>query len=64
MMVDYTPEALVDLAVIWDWNARTYGKAHADGFIEFLRRETDRLETGIRSWPHRAHGFHITLSDD
>lgn len=45
MIVDYTPEALVDLDVIWDWNARTYGKVHADGYIEFLRRETDHLDT-------------------
>jgi plasmid stabilization system protein ParE len=45
MIVDYTPEALVDLDVIWDWNAQTYGNVHADAYIEFLRKETDRLDT-------------------
>jgi plasmid stabilization system protein ParE len=45
MIVDYTPEALIDLNVIWDWNAQKYGNVHADAYIEFLRRETDRLDT-------------------
>jgi plasmid stabilization system protein ParE len=45
MIVDYTPEALADLDVMWDWNARKYGNIHADGYSEFLRRETDRLNT-------------------
>ena len=45
MTVDYTPEALIDLNLIWDWNARKYGNVHGDAYIDFLRRETDRLDT-------------------
>jgi len=45
MTLDYTPEALIDLNVIWDWNAQQYGNVHADAYIEFLRRQTDRLDT-------------------
>jgi plasmid stabilization system protein ParE len=45
MTVDYTPEALIDLNAIWDGNAQKYGSVHADAYIEFLRRETDRLDT-------------------
>jgi plasmid stabilization system protein ParE len=45
MIVDYTPEALVDLDVIWDWNARKHGNVHADAYVEFLRSETDRLDS-------------------
>jgi plasmid stabilization system protein ParE len=45
MIVEYTPEALSDLDVIWDWNAQKYGNVRADAYIEFLRRETDHLAT-------------------
>ena len=43
MIVDYTPEALSNLDEIWNWNAEQYGRVHADSYIEFLRKRTDRL---------------------
>ena len=45
MIVDYTPEALANLIEIWDWNAEQYGWVHADSYVEFLRKRTDRLST-------------------
>ena len=55
MIVDYIPEALIDLNGIWDWNAQEYGNAHADAYIEFLRRETDPSDSPQRSM-HRLRG--------
>jgi plasmid stabilization system protein ParE len=49
MIVDYTPEALANLDEIWDWNAGQYGRGHADSYIEFLRKRTDRLSTDYAS---------------
>jgi plasmid stabilization system protein ParE len=49
MIVDYTPEALANLDEIWDWNAKRYGRVHADSYIEFLRKRTDRLSTDYAS---------------
>jgi plasmid stabilization system protein ParE len=49
MIVDYTPEALANLDEIWDWNAGQYGRVHADSYIEFLRKRTDRLSTDYAS---------------
>jgi hypothetical protein len=45
LSLDYTPEALSDLNVIWDWNAERYGNAHADRYIEFPQRQTNRLRS-------------------
>jgi plasmid stabilization system protein ParE len=41
--VDYAPLALRDLDVVWDWNAKTYGPAHAARYVEFLQRHIDAL---------------------
>jgi plasmid stabilization system protein ParE len=43
VIVDYTPEALANLDEIWDWNAGRYGRVHADSYLQFLRKRTDRL---------------------
>ena len=50
MIVDYTPQALANLDEIWDWNAEQYGRVHANSYVEFLQRRTDRLSTD------HAHG--------
>jgi plasmid stabilization system protein ParE len=56
MIVDYTPEALANLDEIWDWNAEQYGRVHADSYIEFLRKRTDRLSAEYASGkPVRAN---------
>jgi plasmid stabilization system protein ParE len=49
MIVDYTPESLANLDEIWDWNAEQYGRVHADSYVEFLRKRTDRLSTDYTS---------------
>ncbi|MGO9114109.1 MAG: type II toxin-antitoxin system RelE/ParE family toxin [Thermoguttaceae bacterium] len=41
--VDYAPLALRDLDVVWDWNAKTYGPAHAARYVDFLERHIDAL---------------------
>jgi plasmid stabilization system protein ParE len=43
MIVDYTPEARADLEDIWDWNAKRYGREHADSYVAFLQLKTDLL---------------------
>ena len=49
MIVDYTPEALANLDEIWDRNAEQYSRVHADSYVEFLRKRTDRLSTDYAS---------------
>ena len=49
LIVDYTPEALANLDEIWDWNAEQHGRVHADSYVEFLRKRTDRLSTDYAS---------------
>ena len=49
MIVDYTPEALANLDEIWDRNAEQHGRVHADSYVEFLRKRTDRLSTDYAS---------------
>lgn len=41
--VDYAPLALRDLDIVWDWNAKTYGPAHAARYVDFLQRHIDAL---------------------
>lgn len=38
-----TPNAAVDLAQIWAWNAQRYDLDHADKYVQFLQNQTDRL---------------------
>jgi plasmid stabilization system protein ParE len=45
MRVSFSPAALASLDEIWDWNARTYGPAHAHRYITFLRAATAKLAT-------------------
>ena len=63
LTLDYTPEALSDLNTIWDWNAAKYGNAHADRYIEFLQRQTDRLRSTDRglSVPTRPEFKYLTI---
>ena len=63
LILEYTPEALSDLDGIWDWNAATYGIAHADRYIEFLQKQTDRLRQHIqgRSVPTRPDFKYVTI---
>ena len=48
MKVIYADEALESLAEIWDWNARNYGAAHAERYLEFLRQHTESLGASPR----------------
>jgi plasmid stabilization system protein ParE len=57
LTIDYTPEALSDLDAIWDWNAGKYSNAHADRYIEFLQRQTDRLKSN-------SHGLPVPMRPD
>ena len=41
--VVYAPLAVQDLDAIWDWNEKTYGPAHAAGYLDFLARHIDDL---------------------
>lgn len=45
LTVTLTPTALRHLTEIWDYNARAYGMAHAESYIEFLNAEVERLAT-------------------
>ena len=52
------------LAEIWRWNADRYGDAHADDFVNFLKRKTSALETEFgkgRGVPNRPGYRYITL---
>jgi plasmid stabilization system protein ParE len=52
LKVSLSPATLKSLGEIWDWNARQYGAAHADGYSAFLLEETGRLGTAyIRGRP-------------
>jgi plasmid stabilization system protein ParE len=43
LSVVYAPLAVQDLDAIWNWNEKTYGPAHAAGFLDFLARHIDHL---------------------
>jgi plasmid stabilization system protein ParE len=49
MIVDFTREALANLDEGWDRNAEQYGRVHADLYIQFLRKRTERLSTEYAS---------------
>jgi plasmid stabilization system protein ParE len=51
LTLEYTPEALSDLNAIWDWNVGKYSTAHADRYIEFLLRQTERLKSNFHGLP-------------
>jgi plasmid stabilization system protein ParE len=47
--VEYAPIAFQDLDVVWDWNEKTYGRDHAERYVDFLRRHIDALgESHVR----------------
>jgi len=41
--VVYAPLALQELDAIWDWNEKTYSRAHAARYVDFLERHIDAL---------------------
>jgi plasmid stabilization system protein ParE len=43
LIVTYSYEARKTLSSIWSWNSETYGKDHADEYVDFLQSETDKL---------------------
>jgi plasmid stabilization system protein ParE len=51
LILDYSPQALSDLDVIWDWNANHYGDAHASQYLEFLHRQTEKLKINSLGLP-------------
>jgi plasmid stabilization system protein ParE len=48
LKVVLTESAAIDLHGIWGWNAQTYGVAHADGYLDFLKKHAARLESTHR----------------
>lgn len=46
MKVIYTLDAVNDLAEIWKWNAKQYGAAHANQYLQFLETETEATTPG------------------
>ena len=40
-----TPQAQRDINRIWDYNCDQYGPDHADSYINFLDKETAKLQT-------------------
>lgn len=46
--VVFAPTAIRDLEVIWHWNEKTYGRAHAARYIESLQRQIDALGSDHR----------------
>ena len=43
LTVVYSPPASFDLADIWEWNAKQYGKEHADRYVAVLKAGTEKL---------------------
>lgn len=63
LTLEYTPGALADLEIIWDWNAYNYGNDHADRYLAFLQGQTERLRGTIqgRSVPTRPDFKYLTI---
>ena len=64
LTVSYSPKAQASLDEIWDWNARHYGRDHAQRYIEFLQVETDKLVSAYlrgRRVPTRTEYRYITI---
>lgn len=39
----FTPDARADLVGIWQWNANEFGVRRADGYVEFLLTEIEKV---------------------
>lgn len=47
LTLDYSTEALADLEVIWEWNAKQRSVADADRYVDFLKSATLKLTRSI-----------------
>jgi plasmid stabilization system protein ParE len=47
LTVSLAPAARLTLLEIWRWNAEKYSTDHADRYVDFLSRETQKLATNF-----------------